>query len=322
MDLTLREQAIVDLLKSDPLLSQEELAEKLGITRSSAAVHISNLMKKGVIRGKGYVFHQDASIVIFGETQIQIEITDLPENKIEINFGGFAFDAGQAFSELKSCAKIVTIIGQDQVGKYLVNKMQENCMDITNIYHNSQNRSCRTVLLNGSLICQERIALAEYEKAARVRQRLLLNADWLLIDPRLQANLLDKLLAPTEGRMPLTGTCRVAESVNDILPFYTNVSLMIIGIEDPEKFERFTREWLKSGKLQTNNYIITDGYSRLICLANNNAIDFPLMPNQGFCVRNRLTFLLAGMVYGLSRHYPLRQAIRMAVGIASADEIQ
>lgn len=37
------------------MISQEALAERAGITRSSVAVHISNLMKKGYIAGKGYV---------------------------------------------------------------------------------------------------------------------------------------------------------------------------------------------------------------------------------------------------------------------------
>ena len=37
------------------MISQQELADRAGITRSSVAVHISNLMKKGCIAGKGYM---------------------------------------------------------------------------------------------------------------------------------------------------------------------------------------------------------------------------------------------------------------------------
>ena len=49
MKLTSREQEIVDILSQDPRASQEDLATRFGISRSSVAVHISNLMKKGVI---------------------------------------------------------------------------------------------------------------------------------------------------------------------------------------------------------------------------------------------------------------------------------
>ena len=45
--MTQRERQILQWIEQDPMISQEALAEKAGITRSSVAVHISNLMKKG-----------------------------------------------------------------------------------------------------------------------------------------------------------------------------------------------------------------------------------------------------------------------------------
>ena len=52
--LTKREQQILEWIKADPMISQEALAKRAGIARSSVAVHISNLMKQGLIAGKGY----------------------------------------------------------------------------------------------------------------------------------------------------------------------------------------------------------------------------------------------------------------------------
>ena len=51
--MTQRERQILQLIESNPMISQQELAEELGITRSSVAVHISNLMSKGHIAGRG-----------------------------------------------------------------------------------------------------------------------------------------------------------------------------------------------------------------------------------------------------------------------------
>ena len=50
--MTQRERELLNWIAENPLISQQELAEKAGITRSSVAVHISNLMKKGYIAGK------------------------------------------------------------------------------------------------------------------------------------------------------------------------------------------------------------------------------------------------------------------------------
>lgn len=87
MRLTSREQEIVNVIKKNPLISQDELAEIFEISRSSVAVHISNLMKKGIIRGKGYVFNEEASITIVGECYLEINITNEEELSSMIDMG-------------------------------------------------------------------------------------------------------------------------------------------------------------------------------------------------------------------------------------------
>ncbi len=62
--MTRREQQILRWIEADPMISQERLAEMAGITRSSVAVHISNLMKKGYIAGKGYVIRADRYVTV------------------------------------------------------------------------------------------------------------------------------------------------------------------------------------------------------------------------------------------------------------------
>ena len=44
--MTQREREILALIEHNPMISQQELADALRITRSSVAVHISNLQKK------------------------------------------------------------------------------------------------------------------------------------------------------------------------------------------------------------------------------------------------------------------------------------
>ena len=47
--MTQREKELLRLLEADPSISQNEIAKRMGIARSSVAVHITNLMKKGFI---------------------------------------------------------------------------------------------------------------------------------------------------------------------------------------------------------------------------------------------------------------------------------
>ena len=70
--MTQRERQILEWIRQDPMISQQELAEKAGITRSSAAVHISNLMKKGYIAGRGYLLRTEPYIVVVGGVNMDI----------------------------------------------------------------------------------------------------------------------------------------------------------------------------------------------------------------------------------------------------------
>ncbi|KKM10932.1 hypothetical protein SY88_11235 [Clostridiales bacterium PH28_bin88] len=97
--LTEREKEILSLLRQDPMISQEELANRLNISRSATAVHISNIIKKGAILGRGYVFGEDPGIVVVGTTELTIAAstmedpldTGLPEGSITVSCGGAGF---------------------------------------------------------------------------------------------------------------------------------------------------------------------------------------------------------------------------------------
>ena len=64
--MTQRERQLLEWIRENPMISQQELADKAGITRSSTAVHISNLMKKGYIAGRGYLLRTAPYIVVIG----------------------------------------------------------------------------------------------------------------------------------------------------------------------------------------------------------------------------------------------------------------
>ena len=76
--MTQRERQLLQWIEADPMISQEALAERAGITRSSVAVHISNLMKKGYIAGKGYVLRSGTYAVVAGGVNVTSAAVLLP----------------------------------------------------------------------------------------------------------------------------------------------------------------------------------------------------------------------------------------------------
>src|SRR5688572_26091329 len=73
MALTEREREIVGLLRSDPRLSPGQIAEQLGTTRAAVNVHLSNLTRKGVVRGRGYILSEEPSAVVVGGANLDIK---------------------------------------------------------------------------------------------------------------------------------------------------------------------------------------------------------------------------------------------------------
>lgn len=57
--MTNKEKEIIDLIISNPDLKQNEIASILNLTRVTVGVHISNLMKRGIILGKHYVLNHE-----------------------------------------------------------------------------------------------------------------------------------------------------------------------------------------------------------------------------------------------------------------------
>src|SRR3954452_1252195 len=73
MRLTDREQEVVALLRRDPTIGSAGIAAALGTTRAAVNVHLSNLCRKGVIRGRGYVLSDEPSVVVVGGANLDVK---------------------------------------------------------------------------------------------------------------------------------------------------------------------------------------------------------------------------------------------------------
>ncbi len=138
--MTNREKQILDLIIENPLISQEEIAERINITRTTVAVHISNLMKQGYILGKGYVTSDTQKISIVGGVNIDIggkPYTDLVmkdsnPGKVNITLGGVGRNIAHNLSLLNLNTKMFTALGNDLYFEKIKDSCIKNNIDISN----------------------------------------------------------------------------------------------------------------------------------------------------------------------------------------------
>lgn len=137
--MTQRERQILQWIEADPMISQEALAEKAGITRSSVAVHISNLMKKGYIAGKGYVLRSGTYAVVIGGVNMDIGgrshgplvARDSNPGRVNMSLGGVGRNIAHNMSLLGLDVRFLTAFGDDLYAQRIAASCGELGIDIS-----------------------------------------------------------------------------------------------------------------------------------------------------------------------------------------------
>ena len=135
--MTQRERQILQLIESNPMISQQELADTLGITRSSVAVHISNLMSKGYIAGRGYVLRSGSYAVVVGGVNVDIGgksfaplvAEDSNPGTVHVSLGGVGRNIAHNLSLLGTDVRMLTAFGDDVHGQRIAASCSELGID-------------------------------------------------------------------------------------------------------------------------------------------------------------------------------------------------
>ncbi len=141
MVITQREQEIIAILKKNPMLSQQEIAVLLQITRSSVAVHIANLLKKGVIKGKGYVIDERDYVSVIGGANMDIvgypdgalRKKDSNPGQVKLSVGGVGRNIAENLARLDTSVKMFSCVGEDFHGEKIISSGIDCGMDMSHV---------------------------------------------------------------------------------------------------------------------------------------------------------------------------------------------
>ena len=123
-----KEQLILQLIKEDPFISQIDLAEKTGLSRSAVAGYISSLTKGGKLLGRAYVLPKSKEILCIGGANIDRKIQVLnhlqygTSNPAESSqsCGGVARNIAENLGRLGVDVSLMTMVGEDNGGEWLL----------------------------------------------------------------------------------------------------------------------------------------------------------------------------------------------------------
>ena len=132
-----REQQILALIRDDPMISQQDIARRLSISRSAVAGHVMRLTSRGVIRGRGYLLDEEPFVVCIGGANLDvrgkaaapvIKGESIP-GSISMCPGGVARNVAENLVRLGLRSRLITLVGDDQYGDYLTSHARSAGID-------------------------------------------------------------------------------------------------------------------------------------------------------------------------------------------------
>lgn len=141
MQLPEKEEQIFSLIQNNPFLTQQELAEKVGLSRSAVANMISSLTEKKYLLGRAYVVNPGSQIVCIGGANLDRKLYSLqPLQPFTSNparssqsVGGVARNIAENLGRLGHQVSMITVCGNDSDFN-VIKAHSESFMDLSGIH--------------------------------------------------------------------------------------------------------------------------------------------------------------------------------------------
>jgi len=278
--MTKREREILKILKENPLIAQQELATILGIKRSSVGVHLSNLTKKGYLKGKGYIIDEapylvvlgGANVDIVGFTVVPLVLKDSNQGTLKISMGGVGRNIAENLVYLGLNTKLISVIGDDANGRQLKTHAQYIGLDILDsLFLKNQPTSVHLAIMDehndmalglSAMSVYDQMNLAFIKKKSAVLEK----ATCIVLDTNIPKAILDEVATKYASKKLFLDAVAGSKALRakDTLPFLYLLKvnrleaeiLSDIKINTPNDIYRIANYFLKKG---VKNLCITLG---------------------------------------------------------------
>lgn len=210
MALNEKESKVFTYIKEDPFISQQEIADRIGLSRPAVANIISGLVKRGYLLGKAYVVNETRPIICIGAAAldrryfITNKLIDKESDEIisQITGGGVALSVAENLGRLDQDVVLLSVVGDDKEAEWLKNAIQPFAkIDAIKTIANTKTGNYMDVIdSNGDIF----LALAEveiYEQMTvewlREHEELLKQARVIIVDTSLPPATLQALMSLT-----------------------------------------------------------------------------------------------------------------------------
>jgi pseudouridine kinase len=133
-----KKQQLLELIRANPFVSQQDLATQLGLSRSAVAGYIAGLIRERKLLGRAYVLPDRHSVVCVGAANLDRKLRSLAPLALSTSnpavqsesFGGVARNIAENLVRLGAPVSLITATGNDSSGAALLAHAQQLGIDI------------------------------------------------------------------------------------------------------------------------------------------------------------------------------------------------
>lgn len=320
-------------IRKNPYISQMDLAEKIGLSRSAVAGLISGLTREGEILGKAYVLNEDKhqKIVCVGGANIDqkwllhetFQLHTSNPASIKWSIGGVVRNVAENLGRLSQLVTLLTITGKDHLGDQVI-EHSSKFMDVSRVQQlDDENTGSYQAILqpDGEMIS----GLADMQIMEKMNEEwikgwkaVLKGAGWIIADNNLPRETIDYLLhfskkekkklillgvsSPKTARLPrkLSGTFLALFNADETQAYF--------GVKETD-VEKLAALWISAG---CQKAVVTHS-TKDIGFADENDGNGRYEVEKAPVVMDATgagDSFAAGVIYGLSQRENLEEAVK------------
>lgn len=324
--ITKREKEILAALKKEPMITQDELAARMKISRSAAAVHISNLMRKGYILGRGYIFDERSGVLVIGQTWLEIRANcQKVAERIEVGYGGWGYRLATELREFQIDSSLLTILGRDETGDQIYGKLNQMGVNLQHVVRSSTYPTAKRVYIvpeqESGLIEDMEIQRLLNQKLFQAKDELLRTTRVLLVDgylPVADLRYLAERIKQYNLHCTICGRTLQWLLDNGLLNIPT--LFLVIDVEELKAAGLTGTDCEPESLMPVCRKLVGLGFSSLIVVIREQGVvlatsdEVHYLPSSPLQPIRPIPGLTAGIAGGLASGFEMRLAVRRAMG--------
>lgn len=336
-----QELAVLELVKANPFAGQQEIANALGLARSTVAAHIVQLVQKGHILGRGYILPPSRRAVCLGGAVLDRKYHAIDKlsagtsNPVEgfRSPGGVARNVAENLALLGTRTSFVSILGNDEPGREILRHMRERDIDVSQMQVSERGRTAEYAAIldpSGEL----ELGLADMaifdEFVPTVLDRIwphLAAATWIFADCNLPAATLQSLIERKQGaRFHLAIDAVSTPKVRRLPADLTGIDLIFMNVSEANAFLGRTGETgiedaraaaLGLQKAGATQAIVSMGAAGIAVAAGDRTAVYPAVRAHPVDMTGAGDAMIAATLHRLIEGDPLTEAARIGTLLAA-----